>query len=403
MDAQLPVEKRPYGVREPMPGTRLFHGLLLSLPDFAQEAFAALHRNLSEDFVGLTTDGSPRVGLVAPATGPSTRPITEAALAYLDDLSRPDQRTDAVVPFNHPHRRWWFNAFPDWVPSGLLLDDLTQPERDRVMTVVERTLSQEGYQEVRNVMRLNGLLGDFVNTYVDSLREWTYFFTIFGTPSEDAPWAWQLMGHHLDLNCLVLPDHVELTPMFLGSEFNNVEGVTVFTPHADEALMFARDLSEHQQQQAVLFWTMDTARLPSELAGPVDGRHLGGAGRDNIIVPYAGIAAAALTASQRDRLMSLVDHFLGRLPEAQRRQRRSEVLARLDETYFAWIGDPAAGAPFYYRIHGPTLWIEFDHHQGIFLDNDLPEPYHVHTIIRTPNGGDYGAHLVPLPTSKDAK
>jgi hypothetical protein len=38
--------------------------------------------------------------------------------------------------------------------------------------------------------------------------------------------------------------------------------------------------------------------------------------------------------------------------------------------------------------------IEYDCHQGVFLDNPEPEPFHVHTIVRTPNGGDYGRDLL---------
>ena len=38
--------------------------------------------------------------------------------------------------------------------------------------------------------------------------------------------------------------------------------------------------------------------------------------------------------------------------------------------------------------------LELDHHPGILLDNDEPEPFHVHTILRVPNGGDYGMALV---------
>jgi hypothetical protein len=40
--------------------------------------------------------------------------------------------------------------------------------------------------------------------------------------------------------------------------------------------------------------------------------------------------------------------------------------------------------------------IEFDHHSGVFLTNENPERFHVHTLFRTPNGGDYGMALRPL-------
>jgi hypothetical protein len=38
--------------------------------------------------------------------------------------------------------------------------------------------------------------------------------------------------------------------------------------------------------------------------------------------------------------------------------------------------------------------IEFDHHPGIVFDNLTPSPHHIHSIIRTPNGGDYGTDLL---------
>jgi hypothetical protein len=383
-----------YRKRPPMEGVRLFHGLILEVPEFAQEAYQTLQSSFEKPFVGLTTDGVPREGLVSPAAdGTSTAQIAAAANEFLDRISRPDLRQRAVQAFDHQDRRRWFNAFPDWVPAGILLDDLTAPERDAAMAIVEAALGEHGAEEARKVMRLNGLLGDFVDTYVDSLREYTYFFTIFGQPDPDRPWAWQLMGHHLALNCLVLPTDVVLTPMFMGSEFNGVEGVTVFEEEAAQGLALIRALTPEQTAAAVLHSTMDPAKLPAELAGPVDGRHRGGAGRDNLVIGYEGVCAARLDTGQQEQLLDLIEVYLKRMPEPQRLQRRREVREHLDETYFAWIGDPAAGPPFYYRIHSPVLWIEFDHHQGIFLDNDLPEPYHVHTIVRTPNGGDYGANL----------
>ena len=55
------------------------------------------------------------------------------------------------------------------------------------------------------------------------------------------------------------------------------------------------------------------------------------------------------------------------------------------------IGDDR---PFYYRVHSPVLLVEFDHQQGMALDNDEASRAHVHTIVRTPNGNDYGLDLL---------
>jgi hypothetical protein len=49
---------------------------------------------------------------------------------------------------------------------------------------------------------------------------------------------------------------------------------------------------------------------------------------------------------------------------------------------------------FYYRIHSPVILIEFDHQRGIAFDNDTPSRHHIHTVVRTPNGNDYGRDLL---------
>ena len=40
------------------------------------------------------------------------------------------------------------------------------------------------------------------------------------------------------------------------------------------------------------------------------------------------------------------------------------------------------------------IWIEYDNHPGIFLDYDEPMRDHIHTIVREPNGNDYGKNLL---------
>jgi hypothetical protein len=49
---------------------------------------------------------------------------------------------------------------------------------------------------------------------------------------------------------------------------------------------------------------------------------------------------------------------------------------------------------FYYKVHSPVLLVEFDMHKGVFLDNDEPEKFHIHIMVRTPNGNDYGKDLL---------
>ena len=55
---------------------------------------------------------------------------------------------------------------------------------------------------------------------------------------------------------------------------------------------------------------------------------------------------------------------------------------------------PSDDGPFYYRVHSPVVMIEFDHHPGVVFDNPVPSRNHIHMIVRTPNGGDYGVDLL---------
>ncbi|HXG67213.1 MAG TPA: DUF3500 domain-containing protein, partial [Blastocatellia bacterium] len=52
---------------------------------------------------------------------------------------------------------------------------------------------------------------------------------------------------------------------------------------------------------------------------------------------------------------------------------------------------------FYYRIHSPVILVEFDHQRPIalrHLDRNVPTREHIHSVVRTPNGNDYGKDLL---------
>ncbi len=93
-------------------------------------------------------------------------------------------------------------------------------------------------------------------------------------------------------------------------------------------------------------------------------------------------------------MLRLIDTYVSRLPGAHARLRRAEVERHLAETRFAWRGQHSDTSAFYYRVHSPVILIEYDNHPGIFLNNDEPERFHVHTIVREPNGNDYGKNLL---------
>jgi hypothetical protein len=112
--------------------------------------------------------------------------------------------------------------------------------------------------------------------------------------------------------------------------------------------------------------------------------------RDNIQLPYEGIGATQLTAGQREQLMRLAAHYTGRLRPGHAELWQDLVRRHLDDTRFVWMGGTGAEDVFYYRIHSPVILIEFDHPPGIAFASDEPTRAHIHTVVRTPNGNDYG-------------
>lgn len=350
-----------------------------------------VERTVQEPFVGVTTDGTPQPGLFPlHDEGARGADAARAAKDFLTGLG-PRQRSRAALPVDADEWQLWINAFLTFPEHGLLLQELEGGQRKAALAVIEASLSPTGYAQAREAMRLNGALGELLQAYPDTLTEYCYWFTVFGTPSPEGPWGWQLQGHHIDLHCLFLGGQVVLTPAFLGAEF---EGETLFGEHQRLAREFMDSLDTAQRDRALLYGSMLAADLPHELAGAVDGRHRTGAGRDNIVLPPAGLPGDTLRPGQRELLLRLADPYLANLPDTPRAHRRAQVERHLDTTHLAWIGTWEEGAPFYYRFHSPVLLVEYDNHPGIFLDNDEPEPFHVHTIVRTPNGGDYGKELL---------
>jgi len=120
--------------------------------------------------------------------------------------------------------------------------------------------------------------------------------------------------------------------------------------------------------------------------------------KDNVVLNYAGIKASELDASQQSGLLDLIGLYVGNMREGHAQVRMSEVEAHLDDTRFAWIGGTRDDAVFYYRIHSPVILIEFDHQSPIamrqYFPNRLPNRQHIHAVVRTPNGNDYGKDLL---------
>lgn len=368
--------------------------------DRPQGLFGAWRKLFEAPFRGLTTDGAPQSGLFSlKPEGAPTAAIMEAVAALMAALT-PDQKAAMHFPVGSDQWRNWQNTELYVETHGLRLDEHPMALRDTVMDVVCASLGAKGYEMSRDVMRLNGFLGELIGVPL-VLGEWSYIFCLFGEPSRDSPWGWQLFGHHLCLNCLLLGDQMVLTPAFMGAEPSYgdegcYDGIRLFEDEERGGLALMRSLPAAQRDIAIVAQSMMGGDLPEDRRHFADNLHLGGAYQDNRIVPYEGLRADEMTKLQQRDLLDLVDSYLVTLPDGPRAARLAEVERHLADTRFCWIGGTAEDRAFYYRIQSPVTFIEFDHHAGVFLTNDAPAKFHVHTIVRTPNGNDYGIDLLRL-------
>ena len=340
---------------------------------------------VGEPFRGITADGTVAPGLFPlGATGVSTRPILDAAQALLDALG-PEQRTRARFDLDSDAWRRWSNIHPFVMRHGVALDELTPHQRERALALLGACLSASGFRTARDVMRLN----EFVRTLTGSdaeYGEWLYWLSLMGQPSAEGPWGWQLDGHHLIVNCFVLGDQLVMTPMFMGSEPVAAEdgpyaGTRVFRAEEQQGLALMRSLTPSQRGRAVL-----AEQLPTEV--------FTAAFRDNFELKYEGIGFGALASAQQGLLLDVLETYVGRLRSGHAGLRLEEVKRHLADTYFSWMGGIDEDSAFYYRLHSPVVLVEFDHQRGIVFDNDAPSRHHIHTVVRTPNGNDYGRDLL---------
>ena len=353
---------------------------------------------LTEPLRGVTSDGVLIPGLRRKMTGHvDTAQILHAANAFLAALSR-DERAKATLPFDSPHWRSWSNVHMNFFRHGVMLDDLNVDQRGLAIALIGSTLSTRGAAQIRDIMRLNEVLA-IASASRDEFGEWLYFVTVFGSPSETEAWGWQFDGHHANVNCLVLGDRIVVTPTFMGSEPCSVRtgefaGIRVFAREEQAGLNVIRSLDAKQREAAILYPSIMPGELPPHLEHWIDGRMQAGAFKDNVVLPYQGLPGASMSAAQKKLLLSTLDQYVGWIRHEHSATWSAEIDSHLDETWFSWFGGAGDHDPFYYRIQSPVVLVEFDHHPGVVFDNVEPSRHHVHTILRTPNGGDYGADLL---------
>jgi len=337
--------------------------------------------------------------------------MKDAALAVLQSLTD-DERAEAHLPFDDPRRQVWMywprEMTGDSYP-GVSLHRLNLEQRGLIMQLVATGVDYPTLAQIGAVMALDIPL-DAVEQYTrTALRDpMRYWVTVFGDPADSGTWAWQFEGHHVSINHVIIDGHVVAsTPLFLGASPAMVKkGQHVVTrpcgPEEDAGRALWQSLAGERLERATLAAPAPidivVHRLPEvpEVARPGDNVHPLGAFQ-HLMLSLEESAKEALTlqrntpvglprsdmgAGQRALLDDLIELYVGRLPEELTRSELTRLeAAGLDGIHFAWAGPGEAGAPHYYRLHGPTFLVEYDCVQD--------GANHVHAVWRDPER-DFG-------------
>lgn len=301
--------------------------------------------------------------------------MLEAADSFLASLE-PEQRSRALFAFEDAERLNWH--FVPRQRRGLPLEQMSAEQQALARGILRAALSRRGYLTAATIMELELVLRELGEN--PSFRDpELYYFSIFGTPSQTAPWGFRAEGHHLSLNFTFVRDTLIATaPAFFGANPAEVRsgsrrGLRVLADEEDIGRELVLSLDDRQLGEALI-----AARAPRDIV-------TGNVGRVEALSPV-GIRVTELRAEQAAILVRLLEVYLGRMAEPLVAHRRAALEGTdFGEVAFAWAGSTRPGEPHYYRIQGPSFLVEYDNTQN--------RANHIHTVWRDFDG-DFGRDLL---------
>ncbi len=319
-----------------------------------------------------------------PATGSSTgaapKSSAAAAQALAASLTGP-AREKALLPLDH-EARTQMNYVP-MVRAGVPLDELDDPQKAHAQSLLRSGLSEAGYETAQKIIAHEDILRELekargVSNYMRR-QPGLYYTALFGLPGADTPWGWRVEGHHLSVNVTHTGAGDQIVaPLFFGANPAKVPsgphaGLRILAAEEDEARALMALFNGEQKATAVIA-PETTNDIVTTNKPKVDG------------LQFEGLPVATMGASQKAQLRKLIDVYASRVPAAQRNAQLARLeQAGFDKLYFAWAGSLEPGGKHYYRIHGPTLLIEYDNSQN--------DANHIHTVWRDLEH-DFGGDLL---------
>ena len=313
-------------------------------------------------------------------TSPAQAEAARAFLAALPDSTRPA----ALLPFDEAERTRWFFIPTEIVPrgrAGLPLKRMGPTQREAAFRLLATALSSTGYRTALAIIENETLLGrieDAAGTRRYARDPELYFVSLFGTPSTE-PWGWRFEGHHLSVHVTGADaQRPQISPLFMGANPHRVltgptAGARLLAAEEDLARELLAMLSPAHQARAVV---SDTTYGEIRTRNDPRSREL----------PQEGVPASEMTPDQQAKLRELLGVYAGRLePGNAAAQWRKIEEAGFGRLRFVWAGSRERGKAHYYRIHGPTLLVEYDNSQN--------NANHSHTVWRDLEN-DFGGDLL---------
>jgi hypothetical protein len=310
------------------------------------------------------------------APGPDTSALAAPARTFLSTLNA-RQRAAASFPFDDPERTRW--AYVPQERAGIPLQAMDAEQRAAAFGVLGTGLSERGTRLARGIIELEGTLR-VLEGFLGARRDpELYYLALFAGPGGTHPWGWRFEGHHLSVNVTDLGPHGQIVaPLFMGANPARVpsgpkEGLRLLASEEDLAFELLHMLDPGQRARATIaartFGDIVTRNDPT--ARPM---------------AFAGLPAAEMTVAQQRQLRRLLELYAGRMADSS----ASRQLRRIEDTgfgrlHFAWAGAHESREPHYYRIHGPTVLVEYDNTQG--------GANHIHTVWRDLEN-DFGRDLL---------
>jgi hypothetical protein len=312
-------------------------------------------------------------GRVAPAAAPL---ITECARRFLASLDA-EQRRKAKFDFDTDERMNW-----QYVPrerKGLALREMKPYQKELSSALLAAGLSQTGYVKAVTIMSLEDVLSLMEGEGGGGRRDpESYYFSIFGDPSDSGAWGYRVEGHHFSQNYTVVNNVVVDGPSFFGANPAEVrqgprKGLRALAREDDLGFELIHALDEQHRKLAMVDATAYTDILTAA------SRKVALQGQPS------GLVASAMNTRQLESLRALIEEYARNVPAELAEGRLNQMNISGGNVYFAWSGAINPGEPHYYRVQTPYFLIE--------LDNTQDGANHIHSVWRDLNG-DFGEDLL---------